>query len=162
MKHAGLLVLLLVLVVVPMSLVRAQAPQTHYSAILTGDEQVPRVTTRAYGTAVFEVQPGGNAIRYWLTVVDLATVQMAHIHIAPAGQNGAVVVWLYPAAPPPRPIPGVTSGQLAEGTFTAANFMGPLARQPMSALLAAMAQGNAYVNVHTAANPGGEIRGQIR
>jgi hypothetical protein len=32
----------------------------------------------------------------------------------------------------------------------------------MSALLTAIAQGNAYVNVHTAANPGGEIRGQIR
>jgi hypothetical protein len=162
MKRTALLVVLLLLVVVPISLVRAQAPRMHYGAILTGDEQVPRVATRAFGTAVFEVQPGGNAIRYWLTVVDIANVQMAHIHIGAPGEAGPVAVWLYPAAPPPRPIPGVTSDQLAEGTFTAANFVGPLARQPMSALLTAIAQGNAYVNVHTAANPGGEIRGQIR
>jgi hypothetical protein len=61
---------------------------------------------------------------------------------------------------------------LSEGTFTAANFVGPLAGRPMSELLAAMAAGNTYVNVHTndgvgAANTGpgdfasGEIRGQI-
>jgi hypothetical protein len=162
MNRAGVLVVLLALVVGPVGLVRAQAPRTHYSAVLTGDEAVPRVATRAFGTAVFEVQAGGNAMRYWLTVVDLANVQMAHIHIGPPGQAGPVAVWLYPAAPPPRPIPGVTSDQIAEGTFTAANFVGPLARQPMSALLAAIAQGTAYVNVHTAAHPGGEIRGQIR
>jgi len=67
---------------------------------------------------------------------------------------------------------GRHDGVLAEGTFTAANFIGPLANQPMSALLAAMDAGNAYVNVHTNDGvaptntgpgdfPGGEIRGQI-
>jgi hypothetical protein len=61
---------------------------------------------------------------------------------------------------------------LAEGTFTAANLVGPLAGHPLSDLLAAIQSGNAYVNVHTndgqgAANtgpgdfPGGEIRGQL-
>ena len=79
MKRTALLVVLLLVVVVPISLVRAQAPRMHYGAILTGDEQVPRVVTRAFGTAVFEVQPGGNAMRYWLTVVDIANVQM-HPH----------------------------------------------------------------------------------
>lgn len=87
---------------------------------------------------------------------------MAHIHIAAAGQNGPVVVWLYPSAPPPRLISGITSSDVASGTITAANFDGPLARQPFSALVTALDPGNAYVNAHTSRLPGGEIRGQIR
>ncbi|MDQ7820360.1 MAG: CHRD domain-containing protein [Armatimonadota bacterium] len=140
----------------------AQAPRAHFSALLSGSEQVPPNSSPGYGVALFEVQPGGAAVRYRLSVFETTDVMMAHIHIAPPGQNGPVVVWLYPAAPPPRLIPGVTNGVLGEGTFTAASFMGPLAGQPMSALLTALAQGTAYVNVHTRANPGGEIRGQIR
>jgi hypothetical protein len=162
MTYAGRVVILAVLVGLVAGAAVAQAPRAHFSALLSGTEQVPQTNTPAYGVALFEVQPGGAAVRYRLSVFDITDVMMAHIHIAPPGQNGPVVVWLYPAAPPPRLIPGVTSGVLGEGTFTAANFMGPLAGQPMSALITAMVGGTAYVNVHTRAYPGGEIRGQIR
>jgi hypothetical protein len=61
---------------------------------------------------------------------------------------------------------------LAEGTITSANLINDLAGKPLSALIAQMEAGNAYVNVHTndgvgAVNtgpgdfPGGEIRGQL-
>jgi hypothetical protein len=50
---------------------------------------------------------------------------------------------------------------LADGTITAANLVGALAGQPLSALVEALSSGGAYVNVHTQQNPGGEIRGQI-
>ena len=67
---------------------------------------------------------------------------------------------------------GRTDGVLVEGSFTAANLTGPLAGQPLSALIAAMDSGNAYLNFHTNDGvaptntgpgdfPGGEIRGDI-
>jgi hypothetical protein len=56
---------------------------------------------------------------------------------------------------------GDQNGSLSEGTFTAANLIGPLAGQPLSALIDAIRAGNTYVNVHTEVSPGGEIRSQI-
>ena len=67
---------------------------------------------------------------------------------------------------------GRVSGVLATGTITAANLTGPLAGQPLSALVDAIDAGNAYVNVHTNDGvapvdqgpgdfPGGEIRAQM-
>ena len=114
------------------------------------------------GAAGFSVEAGGNALRYYVTVVGIPNVMMAHIHVGAPGQNGPIVLWLYPSAPPPRPIAGVTTGDIGEGVATRANLMGQLAGQPLCALIQAMASGNAYVNVHTQANPGGLIRGQIR
>ena len=96
-----------------------------------------------------------------------------HIHQGPAGTNGPVVVWLYPSTTPgPGPLgAGRIDGVIAEGTITAANLMGPLAGQPLAALVDLLTGGNAYVNVHTNDGvaptntgpgdfPGGEIRGQ--
>jgi len=138
----------------------AQAPAV-YVAHLWGREQVPTVATQALGVATFEVAADGSSVRYRLEVSRLVNLQMAHIHVAPPGQNGPVVVWLYPSAPPPQLKPGRFDGELASGVLTAANLVGPLARQPLSALLERMRLGEAYVNVHTVARPGGEIRGQI-
>jgi len=139
---------------------RAQGANV-FVAHLWGREQVPAVATRALGVATFEVAADGNSIRYRLEVSRAVNVQMAHIHVAPPGQNGPVVVWLYPSAPPPQLRPGRFDGELASGVITAASLVGPLARQPLSALLERVRVGEAYVNVHTLAYPGGEIRGQI-
>ena len=52
-------------------------------------------------------------------------------------------------------------GTIESGTFTAENFEGPLQGQNMTDLVDAIESGQAYVNVHTEANPPGEIRGTI-
>lgn len=138
----------------------ATAQRGYYIAYPNGDEEVPRVTTQASGMCVFQLTPQG--LNYWLFVNNLENTMQAHIHVGPSGQNGPVVLWLYPAAPPPVQLPGVTSRFIGVGTGTAANLVGPLAGQPLTALIAAIEAGNAYCNVHTMRFGGGEIRGQIR
>ena len=101
-------------------------------------------------------------LHYTLIASNIENVLQSHIHLAPAGVNGPVVVWLYPSSPPAVLIPGRFSGVLAEGTITADDLVGPLAGQPLSSLIDEITAGNAYVNVHTSQYPGGEIRGQIR
>ena len=54
-----------------------------------------------------------------------------------------------------------TSGTLAKGNITSANLEGPLAGKKMSDLISLIKNDNAYVNVHTEANPQGEVRGQL-
>lgn len=137
---------------------------------LSGGEEVPARPTRARGTAIFHLSDDGTSLAYKLIVANIENVVQSHIHIGPAGANGPVAVFLYGLVASGG---GRVDGVLAEGTITAANFIGPLAGQSMADLIAAMQAGNAYVNVHTndgvnPANsgpgnfPGGEVRGQIR
>ena len=120
------------------------------------------VTTEAVGKANFQLSKDGNELSYRLIVEGIENVTMAHIHLAAAGVNGPVVLWLYPQAPPAQLIPGYFEGVLASGSRTSANLVGPLAGQNLSALVDAMIAGNTYVNVHTSQYPPGEIRGQIK
>ena len=129
---------------------------------LTGAEEVPAVETQAQGQAIFKLSADGTELRYKLIVANIENVLMAHIHLGEAGENGPVVVWLYPDGPPPQLIEGRFQGVLAEGVITDADLVGPLAGATMEDLLAEIEAGNAYVNVHTAQFPGGEVRGQIR
>lgn len=131
-------------------------------------------TSNARGSAIFQLNAEGTELSYKLIVANIENVFMAHIHRGPAGSNAPIVVWLYPSTTPtPGPFgAGRIDGVIAEGTITAANFVGPLAGQPLSVLLADLTNGNAYVNVHTNDGvapvntgpgdfPGGEIRGQV-
>lgn len=81
----------------------------------------------------------------------------SHIHLAPVGVNGPIVVPLFSGIQS-----GLFDGVLAQGTITAADLSGPLVGASLDALIAEMNAGNTYVNIHTLANPGGEIRGQFR
>jgi hypothetical protein len=137
------------------------AALSHFTAHLSGDEEVPPTVTSATGQVIFTVSKDGTMIHYRLIVANIENVMMSHIHLAPAGVNGAVVVWLYPPSPPPTLIPDRFSGVLAEGTITADDLVGPLAGHPLSDLIDAIVAGNTYVNVHTDQLPSGEIRGQI-
>ena len=127
-----------------------------YKAMLSGTKEVPAVMTPAMGEATFMLSPDGTMLTYTLTVSNITNVTASHIHLAPAGVNGAVVVGLFGGGKV-----GTFTGVLAEGTITSANLGGSLAGMPLSALIDQMNAGNTYVNVHTMANPGGEIRGQI-
>lgn len=128
---------------------------------LSGDEEVPARDTDAQGQAIFQVNGDGTAISYQLIVANIENVTQAHIHMASAGSNGGIVVWLYPSAPPSQLIPGRSQGTLGEGEITAASLVGALAGKPLSDLLDAMNSGGTYVNVHTQRFPPGEIRGQV-
>lgn len=139
----------------------AHAQDRNFRASLSGSEEAPPVDTNARGQAIFQLSRDGTFLRYQLNVANINNVLMAHIHLAPPGENGAVVAWLYPSAPPPILIPDRVSGVLAAGVITAANLVGPLAGQTLDDLIAELDAGDAYVNVHTSQFPGGEIRGQI-
>lgn len=125
-------------------------------AVLSGRNEVPPVMTDGQGQARFNISD--DSIEFRLFVSDIENVTQAHIHLAPEGVNGPVVAFLFGFVEG-----GVTvDGLLATGTITEADLVGPLAGQPLSALIDALNSGNAYVNVHTVANPAGEIRGQVR
>ena len=116
----------------------------------------------ATGSATFQPNADGTAISYVLSVTGLENTRMAHIHVSTeAGGNGGVVVWLYPAGPPPTLIPGSFTGVLGEGDITADNLAGSLAGLSLDALMQAIQENRAYVNIHTEQFGGGEIRGQI-
>jgi hypothetical protein len=141
----------------------AAASATNPGTHLSGANEVPANDSRAQGQAVFQLAADGASISYRVLVANIENTIMSHIHLAPAGENGDIVVWLRPTAPPPPPpVEGRFDGVYATGSFTAADLVGPLAGQPLSALLDAMRAESTYVNVHTSQFPPGEIRGQLR
>ena len=56
---------------------------------------------------------------------------------------------------------GPSNGRVGKQFITAANLSGTLAGQPLSALVTQLNAGGIYVNIHTDANTGGELRGQV-
>jgi hypothetical protein len=99
----------------------------------------------------------------WTLAVDnnVGSITAAHIHCGVAGVNGGVFIPLFGGTPFTAP-----SGILASGTVTNAAFASPLMCQGMTinnvvTLMVAMEEGVFYVNVHTVANGGGEVRGQL-
>lgn len=134
----------------------------NFTAHLSGGQETPTVESSARGEAIFQLSKDGTELSYKLIVANIENVRMGHIHLAPAGTNGGVVVWLYPSVPPMVTIPGPFNGILKQGVITASNLSGALAGKPLSDLIDKMKSGMAYVNVHTNQFPGGEIRGQIQ
>ncbi len=117
----------------------ALGAHTNFKATLTGIQEVPAVTTTATGTGALTFTNAGGLV-YAVTVSGLSgTITAAHFHLGAPGIAGPVM----------QPI--TFTGTTAAGTWTS---------MPDS-LIAALFAGKLYVNVHTAANPGGEIRGQV-
>lgn len=171
MKKLSVLLLMLVAVLATVGV--AAAAKSNYVAHLASRNEIPPVgvvvESLAQGQAIYQLSEDGTALHYKLIVANIENVVAAHIHLGSSDVNGPVVAFLYG---PVAPGGGRTGGALAEGTITAANLIGPLAGQPLSALIAAIEAGNAYTNVHTNDGiaptntgagdfPGGEIRGQI-
>ncbi|HSW82909.1 MAG TPA: CHRD domain-containing protein [Usitatibacter sp.] len=110
------------------------------AASLNGAQETPAVTTMATGTAVFTIDTDSGAISGTVNTSNIdATV--AHIHEGPVGVLSPVIIPL-------------TKGD--NGTWTV-----PDGTTLTPSQLDSLKNGNLYVNVHTAANPTGEIRGQI-
>ena len=173
-----------------------EVPENHRTH-LAGDNEVftgspSPADSHAQGQAIIQIAPDGNSFDYKLIASNIVNAVQAHIHCGPAGQNGPIVVWLYPSVTSTTALVGPQprhDGVLAEGTVTAGemNHVRPLmagmnpacpegirqGADGFADVLAKIRAGNAYVNVHTndgvAPNntgpgdfPGGEVRGQFK
>ena len=122
---------------------------TPYTASLSGAKEVPPVATAAIGDVVLFHSSAAQTVDIEVTATGLviANLTAMHIHLGAAGVNGPVIVNLSGFA-----FMDIGGGMIrAQGlgiAFPAINEADLLA-------------GNCYVNIHTAAHPAGEIRGQL-
>jgi hypothetical protein len=107
---------------------------------LTGANEVPPVATSASGSGTVTIKDD-RSVSVKISVTGM-TPTAAHIHEAAAGSNGPVIV------------PFTKTG---DNTFEA-----PADAKLTEAQYAAYKAGKLYVNVHSAKNPGGEIRAQLK
>lgn len=113
-----------------------------YEARLTGAQEVPPVNSAASGMAEIQLNTNTRVLTWKVTYSGLSgSPTGAHIH-GPAGpgQNAGVVI----------PFTNVAAQPVSGQTTITSQQYGDLAA------------GLWYVNIHTAAHPGGEIRGQLR
>ncbi len=114
------------------------------TARLNGGQEVPAVTTNAVGVAAFSLNSTRDTMCVNMTVTGLSgAITGVHIHSGAAGSLGPVIFDLT----------GFLSGNSLTVSITGSNLT--------PALLSNYLKGKMYLNVHTAANPNGEIRGQI-
>jgi hypothetical protein len=116
---------------------------------LTGAEEVPPITTAATGNATAELDGDTLEVTGSFSGLgsDLAPVagSAAHVHNAPKGQSGPIVFNLEVMANPDN----------RSGTFRGSKALTDDEK-------ALFRNGNLYVNIHTSANPTGELRGQFQ
>ena len=117
--------------------IRAQIGRQVWYATLTGVQEVPAVTTTASGTGTFIYNPETRTLSGTVTTTGLNGT-VAHVHTAAVGVAGPVTI----------PMTGGPTWTLPATVLTEAQANDLLA-------------GNLYANVHSAANPGGELRGQL-
>lgn len=131
-----------------------------FRADLTGDAEVPPVITDTSGDFRLAYDDFEGTATYRIRLRDGTRVFMAHIHCGVAGNNGPIVVWL--AGRPATGAWEVDGKWIDNAAFTDADVISSSCGTNLAELIEAIRNGGAYVNVHTEANPGGEVRGQIR
>jgi len=148
----------------------AYAIPIHLFTALSGANEVPVVPSPGTGQALVTLDAAANTLLLNVTFSGLlANTSMAHIHCcAPLGVNAGVATTV--PAFPVFPL-GVTSGSYlqtldltAAGSYNPAfitNNGGTVANAE-AVLIAGLLAGNTYLNIHTTAFPGGEIRGQLQ
>lgn len=141
-----------------------KAPSGHFTAQLNGANEKPSpISTSGAGTADMTLDPTGTSVTWTITATGLTgNATNAHIHIGDPTVAGPVIVDFKAISPPPA-----GTSTTFSGTFTQTNIKNPTSPPlatpiaTMDQLIAAIRAGNAYFNIHTATNPGGEIRGQL-
>jgi hypothetical protein len=121
-------------------LASASASAQLMQVVLSGAQEVPPVSTQASAKGTISV--GADLAISGSVSTTGVEGTMAHIHKAPAGQNGPVVVPMVKTADNIWSIP-------AGAKLTEAQFQD-------------LKDGNLYINVHSAAHKGGEVRGQLK
>lgn len=113
------------------------------TAELTGAAEVPGPgDPDGMGTARVTINLGKSTLCYEIAVSNIAPATAAHIHEAPAGTAGPVVLGLTPP----------TSGSSSACVTVEGELLKEIAKDPA----------DYYVNVHNRAFPGGAVRGQLK
>lgn len=148
---------------------RRAEPPNRYAAKLQPVQEVPAVSSVASGSIVVVIDEAAQTINYELNFADLeAAVAQAHIHTAQTGVNGGIMVWLCGTAalPGPAGTPVCPASGSVSGVLTPLQVIGPtgqgISAGEFAEVVAAIRNGVAYANVHSAKFPGGEVRGQLR
>ena len=138
---------------------RAPFGSEFFQAALNGANERPTpVATAATGTASVSFNRDDSRINVGVgtTGITPANILMAHIHAGGANDAGPPIFTLYDRA---------TQGALTNGrlfkSLTAADFTAGGGITTYAQALQAIRNGNTYINVHTDAFTGGEVRGQI-
>lgn len=126
----------------------------NFTTSLKGINEVPSNDSKATGHVTVKISKDETYLEYKITIANIDNVTASHFHLAPEGENGGVVAFLFrgPVIDP--------DGILAEGTITESDVIGALDGD-FQALIDEIRAGNIYVNVHSTQLPGGEIRGQL-
>ena len=150
----------------------ASADTERVFAGLKGFREVPSISSKASGDFEAVIDRKAGTIAYELSYSGLTgDVQQAHIHVGQRSVNGGVSVFLCQTEASPDPTglaPRCPQRGRVTGIVQAANMIeGPIVNQGIepgqfNELIAAIRAGVAYVNVHSATFPGGEVRGQLR
>ena len=136
--------------------VQAHATVISWSAMLDGAQEVPAVIGSATGSAQGTIDMVTGDLTWAINVGDLMGLPdaltglpvAAHFHLGASGMNGSAKVDIRALSTTILEFPNV------------AFYLGSAVIAPGDDLVAFLADGF-YINIHTAANPGGEIRGQV-
>jgi hypothetical protein len=142
----------------------ASAAGLKFSARLSGAQEAPAVVTTASGKVSAKFDDALTQVEVKVTLSDIVNVTAAHFHCGRAGEEGAVAFGLI------MPGPCALVGQTIACTLTNADLAAndcnltledgrPI--NNIASLAFAMRDGLIYANIHTMANTGGEIRGQM-
>jgi hypothetical protein len=134
------------------------APPVIYTATLSAANEIrtPPVNSTATGLATFSLR-SNDSLDFVVTVTGLTgPATLSHIHVGSGTQNGAVVNGFTINS-------GVSTGTVTSGTIVLSKLVAgtPAGQISGDSLRVLINNGNGYVNVHTSAYQGGEVRGQI-
>lgn len=139
------------------SAVQAQAQTINFTAALSGGNETPGVVTGSGGTATISLNTATNVVTYRIDVYNLPTgATIGHFHVGAPGVSGPTVVNFT--------VPANISNDFAITGTASATELNPRPAQGINSwddFIQALLLGQIYANVHSTANPGGEIRGQV-
>lgn len=140
------------------SAAQAQAQTITFTAQLNGGQEIPVVVTGSVGTATVTWNTVTKTGTYRVDVYNMPVGTTAsHIHAGAVGAGGPVIVnFTVPAG-------GISNDFALSGTFACSDVVARAAQGINSCedFEQALLLNNTYANVHSTANPGGEIRGQL-